>query len=173
MTNRTDPFAAPVAADNPGGRRRERRDPDGDTAASAPHQPDPTPDPAPAPQPGPAPAPHTTPRAAAVATTGGGTLSSVLTNGAAPDSVSMLAGLAGLRRRAVDPMADYVGDGTRKLRWIQQAVRQYAMLTGRNAQETETAALLGLDPIPADVLDANWLDCYGYPREQYDPQVYR
>lgn len=183
MTTRDNPYAQPVPADNPGGRRRQRRDPDGDTPAAAPHHPDPTPDPTPpAPHPGPPPAPQQQPagpRGSELANPAGGTLASVLTTGnhhqpgGGVDGVAMLAGLARMRQRPTDPMADYVSDSNRKLRWVQMAINQYAQLTGRTRQEVETAAMLGDHPIPADVLDANWLACYGYPRADYNPQAYR
>jgi hypothetical protein len=86
------------------------------------------------------------------------------------DSVSVLAGLARMRQAPTDPMADYTNDSTRKLRWIQAAITQYSNLTGRSRQDIETRALLGIEPIPRDVLDANWLALYNYPRDHYQPQ---
>jgi hypothetical protein len=172
-------------------RPRRRRDPDDDTPttpappAPAPAAPPAATQPEPAPQPGPTdPTPPPAPVNSAVAhpapATPGGTLSTVLTapnhapsGHAIPEGVAALAGLAAMRRRAVDPMQDWTGDGTRTPRWLSQAIRQFAQLTGRKTQDVQRDALLGVEPIPADILDANWLDCYGYPRDQYDPQAYR
>jgi hypothetical protein len=178
--------------------RTSRRDPDAETVT-----PDPTPPAAPQPpepeavrpvptQPGPhdpLPQPPGPPQptgpsrhaGAAVAARNGadtGTLASVLT---APQTstpgvngnVAALAALAGMANRPKDPMQDWTGDGTRVLRWVGIAIRQYAMLTGRKTQEITANAILGTDPIPGDVLDAAWLTCYGYPRENYDPEAYR
>lgn len=166
MSSRTDPFAVPVEPTNI--RRPRRRDPDE------------TPETAAAVATPPAAAPTTTPQAAAVAhaDTAGGTLGAVLaptttTPGDEPtpghDSVSVLTGLARMRQTPVDPYTDYVGDGTRKLRWIQSAIEQVAHLTGRTRQDVETRALLGIEPLPADVVEANWRALYGYPRSQYQP----
>lgn len=175
--------------------RRQRRDPDADTPPPAAAVPPPVPeanrptepgpaDPLPQP-PGPA-QPPTVPRATppAVSTpgngAGGGTLASVLTapnrhsNGhSVSEGVAALAALAGMSTRPTDPMADWTGDGTRIPRFVAAAARQYATLTGRKTQEIYRNALLGLDPIPVDLLDANWLNLYGFPRDQYDPEAYR
>jgi hypothetical protein len=72
----------------------------------------------------------------------------------------MLVNMAAMRSRAVDPMADYVGDGTRKLRFIREALHHYASLTGRQIQEVETSIMLGGDRIPDDLLDAHYLNLY-------------
>lgn len=170
MSSRTDPFAVPVEPTNT--RRPRRRDPDAPTETAAAVA---TP---------PAAAPNPTGQEAAVAHTDttGGTLGAVLapnttttsgdqrtTTTPAQDSISVLTGLARMRQTPVDPYTDYVGDGTRKLRWVQQAIEQVAQLTGRTRQDVETRALLGLEPLPADVLEANWRAIYGYPRSQYQP----
>jgi hypothetical protein len=117
----------------------------------------------------------------AATTPGGGTLDHVLTPNTttadpghhpgpgATDSVHVLAGLARMRLAPVDPHKDWVSDATRKLRWIQMSIEQIAQLTGRTRQDIETRALLGTEPLPADVLDANWLAVYGYPRNHYQP----
>lgn len=170
-----------------------RRDPDADATP-------PPPAPAPAPQPEPAPpgppAADPTPVAppaadpaqqpsrpapaapSAVAPADGGTLASVLT---APhhhphsvsEGVAALMGLAQMAARPVDPMDDWGQDGTRTPRWLAAAIRQYAQLTGRKTQQVQRDALLGTHPIPGDVLDAAWLNLYGFPREQYRPEAYR
>lgn len=176
---KTDPFAAPVAPSNTPAPRR-RRDPDDDTTA-----PDPTPV---APPPAaPAAVPPSTGLAPAAPAAQGGTLASVLnttTTGSGPtaadpttaataakpqDSVSMLLGLARMRQAPVDPYNDYGPDGTRKLKWVQAAIDQVHRLTGRSRQEIETRALLGIEPLPDDVLEANWQALYGYPRSEYQP----
>jgi hypothetical protein len=89
------------------------------------------------------------------------------------EGVAALASLGAMAERPVDPMTDWVGTGTRKPRWIAAAVKQYAQLSGREVQEVERDALLGIRPIPDDVLDAAWLRIYGYPRDRYNPQDYR
>lgn len=190
-------FSAPVAPTNlrrPPRPAAPRRDPDEDTPTPTPAPPSEPPPAAPEPpadtepgderpkpgHPGPT-NPHPSRAVAHTDTTAdGGTLASVLTapNHAPgghhiPQGVAALAGLAAMRRRPVDPMRDWAGDGTRTPRWLSQAIRQYAILTGRETQEVQRDALLGTDRIPDDILDANWLDCYGFPRDQYDPQAYR
>lgn len=77
---------------------------------------------------------------------------------------TMLLALAKMRTREVDPMADYVGDGTRKLRFVQDAINLYASLTGTTRQEVETAIFLGRDRLPEDALDAAYLNLYKRPR---------
>ncbi len=168
-----DPFAQPVAPSNT--TRSKRRDPDAapptqtaaaDTTPSAaattvPTTPAPTGD-----------LEHTPPPT-------GGTLGPVLAPTTGPattgdqtggqDSVSVLLGLARMRQNPVDPMNDYVTDGTRKLRYIQAAIHQVSQLTGRTRQDVETRALLGIEALPQDVLEANWQAIYGYPRDQYQP----
>ena len=173
-----DPFAAPVAPSNVTPRRR--RDPDADTTA-----PDPTPVATPAPPPAPAAVQPSTGLAPAAPPAAGGTLASVLTTTTtgpqtgdpttttappAQDSVSMLLGLARMRQAPVDPYDDYAPNGTRKLKWVQAAIDQVHRLTGRSRQEIETRALLGIEPLPDDVLEANWQALYGYPRSEYQPQ---
>lgn len=171
----TDPFAQPVAPVNTG-RGRKRRDPDDDPATPQTAAADTTP----------SAAATTTPTspgspAADLAQTpppAGGTLGPVLAppttptadgGGTGHDSVSVLLGLARMRQQAVDPMADYVTDGTRTLRFVQQAIHQVAQLTGRTRQDVQTRALLGIERLPADVLEANFQAIYGYPRAQYQP----
>jgi hypothetical protein len=187
-----DNFTDPVPPANTPRARRARRDPDQDTqtpadptpaaapTATGPNGPGPT---DPTPPPDPPTAPPTTP-GNGVAHNPGGTLGPVLapntntttTNTSAPnsssgiqDSVAVLAGLARMRQNRVDPYNDWVADGTRNLRWVQAAIEHYAQLNGRTRQDVQTRALLGIEPIPADVLEANWLACYGYPRSQYQP----
>jgi len=187
-----------VAVDNRPPRRR--RDPDEDTpvtpapapavapveppVAERPTQPGPN-DPLPQP-PGPA-EPDGPSRAAPGVIAArdddeGGTLASVITapgrhqNGSRPpvsDGVAALMNLAAMAERPTDPMADWVGDGTRLPRFIAEAVRLYGRLVGRKTQEVMRDVLLGEAAIPGDVLDAAWMRLYGFPREQYDPAVYR
>lgn len=94
-----------------------------------------------------------------------GSLASTLADGSAVDTARMISGLVSLRRRPVDPMTDYVADGTRKLRWIHDAIAHEAALTKRSAQEIERDALLGVRPLSTELLDAHYLDLYGHERE--------
>jgi hypothetical protein len=80
------------------------------------------------------------------------------------ESARVMAGLVHLRRRPVDPMTDYVADGTRIPRFIKDAMAHEAALTGRSAQEILRDALLGVRPLSAELLDAHYLDLYGAPR---------
>lgn len=183
--------------------RRQRRDPDEDGPVAAVPAPAPAPveppvDNRPTPtQPGPndplpqppGPAEPTGPTRATPGTvaartddTGGGTLASVLTapnthngRGHAPvsDGVAALMNLAAMADRPVDPMTDWVGDGTRTPKFLAESVRLYARLIGRPTQEVMRDCLLGTDRIPGDVLDATWMRMYGTRREDYDPADYR
>lgn len=83
---------------------------------------------------------------------------------AAPDPAAMLLNLAAMRQQQVDPMLDYVADGTRQLRWVQAAVQHYAAMTGRSQQDITRDAMLGVHPIPAELLDAHYQLIYGRPR---------
>jgi hypothetical protein len=85
-------------------------------------------------------------------------------DGQVTDSTAMLAGLVNLRRKTPDPMADYVADGTRMLRWVQATVAHVSALTGRTQQEVLRDALVGSTPLPADLLDAHYADLYGKTR---------
>lgn len=195
----TDTFGKVTPDNRP--RSNRRRDPDDDAPAAAapapapaavqppeavrptPTQPgphDPLPQPPGPPQPtGPS---RATPGTLAARDTGteGGTLASVLTapntgTGRAPvsDGVAALMNLAAMADRPVDPMTDWVGDGTRTPKFLAESVRLYARLTGRPTQEVMRDCLLGTDRIPGDVLDASWMRMYGTRREDYDPQDYR
>lgn len=85
-------------------------------------------------------------------------------NAPVTDAAAMLLNLAAMRKQTVDPMSDYVGDGTRKLRFVQDAISHYAALTGQTRQDIERDALLGITPIPTDLLDAHYQLLYGRPR---------
>lgn len=191
MTKQQPTFGA-VRPDNVRQRPAARRDPDDEPTpapapaappppSTAPEGPGPTePNPVPPPAQQVPEAPHrpAPPLTSAVAPAGGGTLASVLTaphhqRHSVSEGVAALAGLAGMAARPVDPMEDWTGDGTRTPRWIAAAVRQYAQLTGRKTQEVQRDALLGIRALPDDVLDAQWLHHYGYPREQYSAEAYR
>lgn len=76
------------------------------------------------------------------------------------DGAAMLLNLAAMRQQQVDPMTDYVGDGTRMLRWVQAAVQHYASLTGTSQQQVLRDALLGIRPVPDELLDAHYLHIY-------------
>jgi hypothetical protein len=176
-----DPFTAPVTPANTRAPRR-RRDPDADTTetaaaaatppAAAPTTPD-TPEQTPAPV---VPPSRTSVAQTTDTTTPGGTLGHVLASpttpadGGQPDtpgSLAVLVGLARMRQVPVDPYSDFVADGTRKLRFVQKTIEQVASLSGRTRQDVETRALLGIEPLPDDVLEANWQAIYGYPRSEY------
>lgn len=89
-----------------------------------------------------------------------------VTGAESPDEAArVLSGLVGLRRKQVDPDTDYVADGTRLPRYVQAAIRHEAALRGRPAQEIVRDVLLGRRPLSAELLDAHYLDIYGYPRE--------
>jgi hypothetical protein len=79
-------------------------------------------------------------------------------------SARVMAGLVGLRRKPVDPMTDYVADGTRIPRFIKDAMMHEAALTGRSCQEIMRDALLGVRPLSPELLDAHYIDLYGEPR---------
>lgn len=81
-----------------------------------------------------------------------------------PDPAAMLLNLAAMRQQQVDPMLDYVADGTRALRWVQAAVQHYAAMTGRSQQDITRDAMLGVHPIPVELLDAHYQLTYGRPR---------
>jgi hypothetical protein len=176
----TNEFAAPVTPSNTPRPARRRRDPDDTTPQTAavvatPPTAAPT---TPPPQQVAAPQP---PTGLAATHPTGGTLDHVLTPtttapgqpapapGQQTTSVDVLTGLARMRLTPVDPHKDYVADSTRELRWIANSIAQIANLTGRTRQDVKTRALLGIEPLPTDVLDANWLALYGYPRDQYRP----
>lgn len=81
------------------------------------------------------------------------------------DTAQVIAGLIKLRRRPVDPMTDYVPDGTRVPRFIHDAIAHEAALTKRKAQEVMRDALLGVRPLSTELLDAHKADLYGHERE--------
>lgn len=83
---------------------------------------------------------------------------------AAADPAAMLMNLAAMRQQQVDPMLDYVADGTRMLRWVQAAVQHYAAMTGKSQQDIYRDALLGIAPIPPELLDAHFQLINGRPR---------
>lgn len=80
------------------------------------------------------------------------------------DTARVVAGLVNMRRKPVDPMADYVADGTRLLRFVKDAVAHEAALRGISAQQILTDALLGVRPLSPELLDAHYVDLYGEPR---------
>jgi hypothetical protein len=80
------------------------------------------------------------------------------------DGAAMLLNLAAMRQQQVDPMTDYAADGTRMLRFVQAAVQHYASLTGTSQQQVLRDALLGVRPLPAELLDAHYLHLYKTPR---------
>lgn len=97
-----------------------------------------------------------------------GSIAGMLANGggdAMPDTARMISGLVNLRRRPVDPMTDYVPDGTRLPRFIHDAIAHEAALTKRKAQEIMRDALLGERPLSTELLDAHYLNLYGHERE--------
>lgn len=83
-----------------------------------------------------------------------------------PDEAArVISGLVGLRRKRVDPMADYVPDGTRLLRFVKEAVAHEAALTNRTVQEILRDALLGTRPLSKDLLDAHYASLYEEERK--------
>lgn len=164
---RGEQFSAPVTGANLGRTPRRRRDPD-----EAP-TPAPTAEPAPAPPP---PAPGTGQALSPAPTGGQGLLANMLASNTTAEPgqhagpvADILTQMARMRRRPVDPMQDYVGDGTRMLCWVQAALAHTADLTGRTKQEVVRDALIDGKPLPADILDAHFQDEYGYPRSAYRP----
>lgn len=81
------------------------------------------------------------------------------------DTARVVAGLVNMRRRKpVEPMSDYVADGTRMLRFISDALRHEAALRGVTCQQILRDALLGVRPLSPELLDAHYVDLYGEPR---------
>lgn len=76
----------------------------------------------------------------------------------------ILAGMAQLRQKPVDPMTDYVKDGTRFLAWIQDTVQQQAFMTNKKQQELVRDVMLGEDRLDPTLLDASYLARYHRPR---------
>lgn len=99
-----------------------------------------------------------------VAVPGEGALSDVLGESTGTDISSIVDGLVRLRRKAVDPMEDWVADGTRQLRWIQAAIAHQAAMTNSTQQKVLRDALLGEAPLSPEFLDAYHREFYGKPR---------
>lgn len=95
-----------------------------------------------------------------------GLLASMLASGEAPaaDTAKMISGLVKLRRRPVDPMTDYVADGTRIPRFVKEAIAHEAAITGLHVQEIMRDVLLGRRQLSPELLDGHFLDLYGYER---------
>ena len=74
-----------------------------------------------------------------------------------------------LRRKHKDPFQDYVNDGTRMLAWVQDTIALVANLTGRTLQEVTRDALLGVRPLPKDLLAQHFQERYGYPMPEGVP----
>jgi hypothetical protein len=81
-----------------------------------------------------------------------------------PLTEQVVAGLVNMRRKPVDPMTDYVADGTRLLRFVKDAAAHEAALRGITVQQILTDALLGVRPLSPELLDAHYIDLYGEPR---------
>lgn len=163
-------FTTPVVPANT--RTVRRRDPDDVTpqaaaAEATPPAAAPTPPPAPTP---PTPVPGST---AVIADRSGGTLADVLAPDTTadqptqPDSVTVLAGMARMRRAPTDPYRDLVPVGTRLPRAVADAIAQISALTGRRQQDILLRAVLGIEPLPDDVLDGQFLALYGRPRATF------
>lgn len=84
------------------------------------------------------------------------------------DTEQVIAGLVKLRRRPVDPMTDYVADGTRILRFIKDAISHEAAITGLHVQEILRDVLLGRRQLSSELLDAHYADLYGHERTAGD-----
>lgn len=80
-----------------------------------------------------------------------------------PRSLSLQEMLS-LRRKRVDPLNDFGPDGTRQLVWVQDAVKLVSDLTGYTQQEVYRDAVLGIRPLPPELLDETFANRYGYPR---------
>lgn len=103
----------------------------------------------------------------------GSLLASMLASGASGerttvDTEQVIAGLVKLRRRPVDPMTDYVADGTRILRFIKDAISHEAAITGLHVQEILRDVLLGRRQLSSELLDAHYADLYGHERTAGD-----
>ncbi|MEV4122896.1 hypothetical protein [Micromonospora sp. NPDC049645] len=85
------------------------------------------------------------------------------------DSVSVLSGLHKLRRKPINPMTDYASDSTRVPRFIKMAAVQVNALTGRNMQEIYRDAILGIAPLPDDVIAAALVELYGPHMQDWRP----
>jgi hypothetical protein len=83
---------------------------------------------------------------------------------AGPDPDAIIAGLIKLRTKQVDPMTDWVGDGTRMPRWVQAAIAHEADLTPRTRQEIVRDALLGIRPLSEELLNLHYRALYGRDR---------
>lgn len=156
MSNRPTP--EPVTDDNPPRPTRSARPAPPDTAPA--EQPAP---PAPSLQNGVATRPQHAPAEPAEQ---GDMLASLLAAGTSANASAseLLAGLAAMRTRPVDPMTDFVPDGTRMLRWVQAAIAHQASMTGRTQQDVLRDALLGITPISPQLLDVHYLNLYGRER---------
>lgn len=155
-------FDEPIQPDNIRTRRKHRPDPD----ATSPATPAPVTEQAHLPE---------QRRATTPPASDGGLLASMIASKQAaplnqerlpptPDVTLNLGDLIRARRRRVDPFEDWTGDGTRQLPWIQDAITIVADLTGRTRQEVQRDAILGITPIPPEVLDGTFQERYGYRR---------
>lgn len=66
--------------------------------------------------------------------------------------------------RTVDPEKDLAPSAPRLPRYVLAAVTLIRNVTGRSQQAIIAEALTGKTPIPAEILDAAFIELYGYPR---------
>ncbi len=84
---------------------------------------------------------------------------------AGPDGREVLRNLVAMRQVRKDPYADYNGDGTRKLRFIQNALAHEAQILNISRQVLETRILLGEHALSKELLDMHFEALYGEPRD--------
>lgn len=83
----------------------------------------------------------------------------------------ILAGMAQLRQKPVDPMTDYVKDGTRQLAWVQDTIQTQAFMTNKKQQELVRDVMLGEDRLDPALLDSSYLARYQRPRPRPQPET--
>lgn len=66
--------------------------------------------------------------------------------------------------RTVDPEKDLAPSAPRLPRYVLAAVTLIRNVTGRSQQAIIAEALTGKTPIPPEILDAAFVELYGYPR---------
>lgn len=72
--------------------------------------------------------------------------------------------LALSRQRAVDPLTDWVSDGTRMPKFVRDAIEQQALVLNVSQQEVKRDALMGVRPLEPAILDSCHEARYGKRR---------
>ncbi len=72
--------------------------------------------------------------------------------------------MAAQRRRAVEPMTDWVNDGTRLPAFVHDAIGQQAVMMGVSQQEMKRDVLLGATRLEPMILESCFQARYGRPR---------